>query len=108
MGGGIGRVRVDGACTGSCRSWRMSPRKSLSSSMTLDEFDHGYWYATELKAFARTLGVRAGSLRKDQLERAVRSFLASGRVAAIANPPGRRENAVVRESDAGLTMKRRI
>jgi hypothetical protein len=40
-----------------------------------DEFDHGYWYAIELKAFATRVGVRrAGSLRKDQLERAVRSF----------------------------------
>jgi len=76
--------------------------------MTVDEFDHGYWYATELKAFARTLGLRASSLlRKDQLERAVRSFLTSGRM-AIANAPAGNENAGARDSDAPLTMKRRI
>jgi len=86
----------------------MSPRTKLSSLMTVEEFDHGYWYATELKAFARTLGVRASSLRKDQLERAVRSFLASGRISTIAKPPNRHESAVVRDSDLGLTMQRRI
>jgi hypothetical protein len=29
--------------------------------MTIQEFDHGYWYATELKRFARAIGIRGAS-----------------------------------------------
>jgi hypothetical protein len=44
--------------------------------MTLRQFDHGYWYATEIKAFAQSLGVpSAHKLRKDELEKAIRQFL---------------------------------
>lgn len=50
--------------------------------MTLEQFDNGYWYATELQAFA--LGVGLGRGRKDQLERAVRRFLATGEKQAVA------------------------
>lgn len=53
----------------------------LTSSMTLKEFENGYWYATELKDFADSIGVAsAGKLRKDELEKAVRLFLTTGEV----------------------------
>lgn len=48
----------------------------LSRSMTIREFDHGYWYATELKEFAQAIGIpRANSFRKDELEAAIKRFL---------------------------------
>jgi hypothetical protein len=52
-------------------------RKSkLSSAMTLREFDNGYWYATELRAFALELRIPSASkLRKDQLESAINHLL---------------------------------
>jgi hypothetical protein len=54
---------------------------ALSKSMTVAQFDHGYWYAVELKAFALSLGLEsAGKLRKDELEKAIRSFIRTGRV----------------------------
>ncbi len=54
---------------------------NLSSKMTLDQFDNGYWYATELKKFARIIGIpRSNNLRKDEIERAIRMFLNSGRI----------------------------
>jgi len=53
----------------------------LALSMTLPQFDHGYWYATELKAFAKSLGIpSAGKLRKDELEKAIRLFLETGKI----------------------------
>src|SRR5688572_14966797 len=61
----------------------------LSASMTLEQFDHGYWYATELQDFARKLGLGTG--RKDQLEHAVRRFLRTGRRQAIATRAPRGE-----------------
>jgi hypothetical protein len=58
----------------------------LSARMTVAQFDHGYWYVTELRAFARQLGLPGG--RKDELERAIRRFLATGRRApAPFRPP---------------------
>src|SRR3981081_2023633 len=48
--------------------------------MTLTQFDNGYWYATELKEFAETIGIpSAGKLRKDELEKAIKLFLKSGK-----------------------------
>ena len=59
---------------------RVTGRK-LSKQMTLRQFDHGYWYATELKRFAHSLGIpSAHRLRKDELERAISRFLATGKV----------------------------
>lgn len=47
--------------------------------MTLAQFDSGYWYATELKTFAETVGLpSARKLRKDELEKAIRHFLKTG------------------------------
>jgi hypothetical protein len=47
--------------------------------MTLTQFDNGYWYATELKEFAETIGIpSAGKLRKDELEKAITLFLKTG------------------------------
>ena len=49
-------------------------RSTLSRHMTLREFDHGYWYATDIKQFAASLGVpSAHKLR--ELEKAIRHFL---------------------------------
>ncbi len=56
--------------------------RKLSLSMSVEQFDHGYWFATELKAFAKSIGIlHAGNLRKDELETAIRSFLRTGKLA---------------------------
>jgi hypothetical protein len=71
--------------------------------MTEREFDNGYWYASELRGFARDVGVPAAAkLRKDELERAVRHFLRTGEVANLV----RRQVATPgsRDVDAGLTV----
>src|SRR5258705_1337820 len=49
--------------------------------MTLAQFDNGYWYATELREFAQTIGIPcANKLRKDELERAIKLYLETGKV----------------------------
>ena len=49
--------------------------------MTLTQFDNGYWYATELKEFAATIGIPSASkLRKDELEKAIKLFLETGKI----------------------------
>jgi hypothetical protein len=53
----------------------------LSISMTVSQFDTGYWYATELKKFAERIGIpSANKLRKDELERAIKLFLETGKI----------------------------
>jgi hypothetical protein len=57
----------------------MARRTGLTPTMTETEFENGYWYATELSAFAAEIGIpSANKLRKDELERAVRHFLRTG------------------------------
>jgi hypothetical protein len=49
--------------------------------MTLTQFENGYWYATELKKFAATIGIPTPSrLRKDELEQAIKLFIRTGKI----------------------------
>ena len=53
----------------------------LSPKMTLREFENGYWYLDELKDFAGRIGIPdAKRLRKDEIERAIVTFLRTGTV----------------------------
>jgi SAP domain-containing new25 len=79
----------------------------LSREMTLRQFDHGYWYATEIKRFGQSLGVPGASkLRKDELEKAIRRFLTHGTVTS----PTKRElsRSGVKDVDLGLRLDRRV
>jgi hypothetical protein len=56
-------------------------KATLSTLMTLAQFDNGYWYATDLKKFAETINIPSASkLRKDELEKAIKMFLETGEV----------------------------
>lgn len=57
----------------------MAKRTGLKTTMTEEEFENGYWYATELQEFARRVGIpSAKRLRKDELENALKHFFRSG------------------------------
>src|SRR6476646_12280708 len=59
----------------------LSHKTELSASMTLAQFDNGYWYMAELKSFARSIGIPfTNTLRKDQLEHQIKRFLKTGKV----------------------------
>jgi hypothetical protein len=65
-------------------------KRKLSAAMTLRAFDHGYWYAVELRAFAVKIRIPlASKLRKDQLEAAIKDllFAEGAKVAAISVTP---------------------
>jgi hypothetical protein len=54
--------------------------------MTIEEFDKGYWYAAEVRKFAQTLGIpSANKLRKDELEKAIKHFLKTGKAQVPTN-----------------------
>ena len=55
---------------------------ALSPTMTLREFENGYWYLDQLKDFAERIGIPAAKkLRKDELEKAIVAFLRTGNAA---------------------------
>lgn len=59
----------------------MRPQTKLSTSMSQAQFDNGYWYATEIKKFAKTIGIPSASrLRKDELGKAIKVFLKAGKI----------------------------
>lgn len=71
--------------------------------MTVSQFDNGYWYAIELKAFAETIGIpSASALRKDELEKAIKLFLETGRIKS----PTRRSlsKSGAKDVDRGLRL----
>lgn len=64
----------------------MKKKARLETTMTTSQFDNGYWYATELKEFAKTIGIpSATKLRKDELERAIKVFLETRQIGALPN-----------------------
>ena len=55
---------------------------ALSPTMTLRDFENGYWYLDQLKNFAERVGIPAAKkLRKDDLEKAIVAFLRTGTAA---------------------------
>ena len=85
----------------------MKLKAKLSTSMTSNQFNNGYWYATELKDFAETIGIPSSSkLRKDELERAITVFLQTGR---IESPTKRSlSTSGVRDVERGLCLDLRV
>ena len=81
----------------------MKQKVKLSISMTLTQFDNGYWYTTELKEFAKTIGIPfAQRLRKDELEDRIKLFLKTGKIES----PGKRSfpNPGTKDIDLGLSV----
>jgi SAP domain-containing new25 len=73
----------------------------LSTSMTLTQFDNGYWYISELKAFAKTVGIpSANKLRKDQLENCIKLFLKTGKI----DSPKKQSVPTTRTKDVDLGL----
>jgi SAP domain-containing protein len=80
---------------------RNKPR--LSKSMTEQQFDNGYWYATEIKTFADEIGIPlASKLRKDEIEALIKYYLRTGRI----RKPNRKNlsQPCVRDIEKGLTL----
>lgn len=72
--------------------------------MTVKQFDNGYWYATEIKAFADEIGIPAVSrLRKDELEDLIKHFLRTGQIKTSARKTLSKSG--VRDVEKGLTLK---
>src|SRR6185295_8726824 len=79
----------------------------LSSTMTVREFENGYWYLVELRDFAVQIGIpEAGRLRKDELERAVVTFLRTG----VVKLPTKRalRKTGTKDLERGLSLHLRI
>ena len=82
----------------------MPKKPKLSRSMTAEQFDNGYWYALEIKAFADEIGIPLASrLRKDELEELIKHFLRTGE----AKGPTRKHlsKSGVRDIERGLSLK---
>ena len=80
------------------------PKAKLSKSMTVEQFDNGYWYALEIKAFANDIGIPAASkLRKDELEELIKHFLRTGHIKKPTRKTLARSG--VRDVEKGLNLK---
>ncbi len=72
--------------------------------MTVCQFENGYWYAVELKKFAKQIGIKNSSrLRKDELEKLIKSYLKTGKITpGIRKPQGQTEP---KDAELGLSTK---
>ncbi len=79
-----------------------TPQVTLIKDMTEKEFDNGYWYASDIKAFAKQIGIANSSkLRKDELERLIKVYLRTGKIETSD-----RKNVIktgIKDIDIGLT-----
>jgi hypothetical protein len=82
----------------------MRKKPKLSKSMTVGQFDNGYWYAVEIKAFANEIGIpQAAKLRKDELEKLIKHFLVTGKVKSPTRKNISRSG--IRDIEKGLSLK---
>ena len=79
----------------------------LSPTMTLKDFENGYWYLDELKQFGSQIGIpEATRLRKDELEQAIVTFLRTGKRELPTKRALRKTG--LRDLEHGLSLNRRI
>lgn len=82
----------------------MTKTPKLFPSMSEEQFDTGYWYATEIKAFAEEIGIpTVGKLRKDELEAAIKAYIRTGTIQV----PTKRSlsKSGVTDVERGLSLK---
>ena len=81
----------------------LNAKAKLSESMTVTQFENGYWYAEELKHFGERIGIPSASkLRKDELEKSIILFLKTGKV---QSPTKRKlSKSGLRDVDRGLSL----
>jgi hypothetical protein len=80
---------------------------TLSPTMTVREFENGYWYVAELRDFGGRIGIPgAARLRKDELERAIVAFLHTGAVKLPTKRALRKTG--MKDLERGLTLNLRI
>ena len=80
---------------------------ALSRSITLREFENGYWYLDQLKHFADRIGIPAAKkLRKDELEKAIVVFLRTGNIVLPTKRSLRKTG--VKDIERGLSLNLRI
>src|SRR5258708_14237027 len=83
---------------------RLAKSRTLAKSMTVEQFDNGYWYAVEIKAFADDIGIPSASkLRKDELEELIKHFLRTGHIKNSTRKTLSRSG--VRDVEKGLNLK---
>ena len=79
----------------------------LSPTMTERDFENGYWYLDQLKNFAQRVGIPAANkLRKDELEKAILTFLRTGNAVLPTKRSLRRTG--LKDVERGLNLKLRI
>lgn len=80
----------------------MTKKTKLTNKITEADFDKGYWYVHEIKAFAKEIGIANSSrLRKDELEQLIKHYIRTGEL-----KQAERKNVVktgTKDIDKGLT-----
>jgi hypothetical protein len=85
----------------------MVKARALAPTMTVRDFENGYWYLDQLKNFAERIGIPAAKkLRKDEVEKSIVLFLRTGHTASPAKRPLRRTGP--KDIERGLTLRLRI
>ncbi len=85
----------------------MSKKQKLTKNITEDQFNNGYWYADEIKSFAKELGIPGSSrLRKDELENLTRIYLRTGKIGAQNKK--RTAPAGKRDFESGLKLNLQV
>src|SRR6478672_5608837 len=86
---------------------RISAPVHLSPTMTLRQFENGYWYVEELREFGFRIGIPAAKkLRKDELEGGIAAFLRTGKLKPATKRAIRKTG--VKDLARGLSLDLRI
>ena len=71
-------------------------KQKLNKNITIEEFENGYWYASELKEFIKEIGIKNyNKLRKDEIEKIIVEYIIKYRkIPIIENNPKNRIIAI--------------
>lgn len=81
--------------------------KKLTRKISLKEFENQYWYAADLKQFAKEIGIpNSAKLRKDELEQLIKHFIRTGEIKKIQRKNVLKEGE--KDIEKGLTLSLEI
>ena len=85
----------------------MANKIKLTKNITETEFDNGYWYADEIKSFAKEVGIpNSAKLRKDELEKLIKIYLRTGKIKSSKRKNIRKSG--IKDIEKGLSLSLQI
>lgn len=85
----------------------MKKKAKLTKDISEQDFDNGYWYADEIKSFAKGISIpNSSKLSKDELEKLIKIYLRTGKIQSSKRKNIKKSG--IKDLEKGLSLSLQI